>query len=623
MHGGADLTRGSKKMNVSTGERSWTDRIAQLSGDGALACLLGLAAVRVWIQCILFDSYVQADDGIFTIINNFAYGAAILTGALVALRRPPGARMQSRLGWIAFALMIVAPLGLLAIPGQLTLGQMAGVGLVAGVAGGMGAGVWTALYARLGVQQIVLFGFSSLALGSIGGFAVSFLPADPSQVVSIFMAAVAQMCYRHALEVIGSSESPAGVGSYERPWSPADPEPVYDREPKTTAWLILGGLAVFGFALGISRGYPAGEPITMGPPLRALHQFGVVGLSLLVMHWTIGRGRRLSFSLLWRIEIAVAALGALTLSVLPDEFDALAIALENIADSFMLGVLWVTMADAARHSSRHAYTVFGVAWAVRVFSREAGRVLILVLGSAAAAPQTGVVIGAVTAAIGASMALLLSENVPHARPFFELDEAEEVVGAHGACGVGVAGTLVGESKAQSQEARTSKGRAASSVHVSSGDESQNAHAGNASTAKSMQAPARLARHTSVNAGSSFARRQTAVARSSAAHGQAASAVGAATGTSVSFDLDGADAIALSPAEVARLECLRADFGLSEREAQVAVLIAQGRSKAAIARCLYVSENTVRTHAKNAYSKLGVCSKTELEVLLETLGGTGR
>ena len=649
MHGGAVLTRGSKKMNVSTGERSWTDRIAQLSGNGALACLLGLAAVRVWIQCILFDSYIQADDGIFTIINNFAYGAAILTGALVALRRPPGARMQSRLGWIAFALMIVAPLGLLAIPGQLTLGQMAGVGLVAGVAGGMGAGVWTALYARLGVQQIVLFGFSSLALGSIGGFTVSFLPADPSQVVSIFMAAVAQMCYRHALEVIGPSESPAGVGAYERPWSQTDPEPVYDREPKTTVWLILGGLAVFGFALGISRGYPAGEPITMGPPLRALHQFGVVGLSLLVMHWTIGRGRRLSFSLLWRIEIAVAALGALTLSVLPDEFDALAIALENIADSFMLGVLWVTMADAARHSSRHAYTVFGVAWAVRVFSREAGRVLILVLGSAAATPQTGVVIGAVTAAIGASMALLLSENVPHTRPFFELDETEEACIVRGTCGAGEARVQTGDARARTGEARiqtgdarartgeprvwtgndkvrplrarTSTGNADSFLRAPRGGETQDAPDGAVPTAKTAQS--RFAQGASVNADSLSDRRQTAATRTSAARGQVASVAGAAMGTSVSFDLDGADAIALSPAEVARLGCLRADFGLSEREAQVAVLIAQGRSKAAIARCLYVSENTVRTHAKNAYSKLGVCSKTELEALLETLGGTAR
>lgn len=608
-------------MNVCTGERSWTDRIAQLSGNGALACLLGLAAVRVWIQCILFDSYVQADDGIFTIINNFAYGAAILTGALVTIRRPPGARMQSRLGWIAFVLMIVAPLGLLAIPGQLTLGQMAGVGLVAGVAGGMGAGVWTALYARLGVQQIVLFGFSSLALGSIGGFAVSFLPADPSQVVSIFMAAVAQMCYRHALEVIGPSESPAGVGRYDRPWLPVDPEPVYDREPKTIAWLVLGGLAVFGFALGISRGYPAGEPITMGPPLRALHQFGVVALALLVMHLTIGRGRRLSFSLLWRIEIAVAALGALTLSVLPNEFDALAIALENIADSFMLGVLWVTMADASRHSSRHAYTVFGIAWAVRVFSREVGRVLILVLGSVAAAPQTGVVIGAVTAAIGASMALLLSENVPHTRPFFELDETEEVCEARETCGVGAARVRTGENKAQPLEARVLTGRTASSLHAVHGDGSQNALAGNASAAEAAQP--RAVRGASMNADSPLAQRQTAVARSSVASGRAVSATGAVVGASASIDLDGADAIAFNPAEVVRLECLRADFGLSEREAQVAVLIAQGRSKAAIARCLYVSENTVRTHAKNAYSKLGVCSKTELEALLETLGGTGR
>ena len=114
-----------------------------------------------------------------------------------------------------------------------------------------------------------------------------------------------------------------------------------------------------------------------------------------------------------------------------------------------------------------------------------------------------------------------------------------------------------------------------------------------------------------------------MARSSVASGRAVSATGAVVGASASIDLDGADAIAFNPAEVVRLECLRADFGLSEREAQVAVLIAQGRSKAAIARCLYVSENTVRTHAKNAYSKLRVCSKTELEALLETLGGAGR
>ena len=44
---------------------------------------------------------------------------------------------------------------------------------------------------------------------------------------------------------------------------------------------------------------------------------------------------------------------------------------------------------------------------------------------------------------------------------------------------------------------------------------------------------------------------------------------------------------------------------------MALLIAQGRSKAYIAEALFLSENTVRTHAKNVYAKLGVHSKQEL------------
>ena len=681
----------------SNGSRS-AAALSSLTGGGALTCMLGLAAVRVWLQCILFDSYTQADDGIFTIINNFGYGAVILAGALIALRRPPAARMQARLGWVAFALMLCAPFGLLAIPGQLTLGQMVAVGLVAGVAGGLGAGVWTALYARLGVRQIVLYGMTSLALGSVGGFIVSFMPPDPGQITSILMAAIAQMCYRHALQVVGPSEVPAGAGAFERPCLPRDPEPVYDHEPRLTAVFILCGLAVFGFALGISRGYPAGEPISMGPALRALHQLGVAALAVFVMRWTLVRGRRLSFSLLWRIEIGVAAAGALALSIMPDDFDALAIALENIADSFMLGVLWVTMADASRHSSRHAYAVFGIAWAVRVFSREAGRILILVLGSVAAAPQTGVVIGAVTAAIGASMALLLSENVPHTRQFFELDEDGEAgevaragapaptgaagAGAAGAGGLGPAGRAnradrvgapapavagwtgaTGAGGANGQGGRAGAGRTAG-VRVGGGSAAGWAGAtgevaragalaptgavaeGRAPVSDGAAAAGCTPMSASAAAGGAAtayadARPSCAPARAAARSSRTSTATaghpshGAAPAPAVSRDrgaacppaspdpagaagLSGVEEIALSPAELAREERLRADFGLSAREAQVAVLIAQGRSKAAIARQLYVSENTVRTHAKNAYSKLGVCSKTELEALLRGL-----
>ena len=61
---------------------------------------------------------------------------------------------------------------------------------------------------------------------------------------------------------------------------------------------------------------------------------------------------------------------------------------------------------------------------------------------------------------------------------------------------------------------------------------------------------------------------------------------------------------------------REEFDLSERETEVALLIAQGRSKAYIADALCLSENTVRTHAKNVYAKLDVHSKQELIDLLQ-------
>lgn len=517
--------------------------LGNVTRRGALNCLLGLAAMRVWLQCILFDSYTQSDDGLFTIVNNLGYGLAILVAALLALRHPPRTSMQNRLGWLAFLLTALTPLGLLAVPGPMTGAPLVAVGMLVGVAGALGAGVWSVVYVRLGARQAVLYSFASLALGSAGGLALSFLPSDPSQVVCIFMAAISQLCYRRALTVTSGASAEVSASN-------ARPRPVYDGEPRSTVLIILGGLAIFGFALGISRGYPLGAPVPMGVGLRVVHQLGVVALSLFVIWWAVIRGRRLSFSLLWRIEIIVAAVGMLVLSAFPGHLTGFAVAMINIADSFMLGVLWITMQDVARHSSLHPYAVFGVAWSVRVFSREVGRVLVLVLGSMAAPPQTGAILGVVTAAVAVSTAVLLSEGIPHARPFFSHEEGAAAEPASvgpvtiGPVATEPAGARSAALKVQEDAVRTEKPDSDRPV-----------------------------------------------------------------------EMKGADDIALSAAEVACLERLRGEWGLSEREAQVAVLIVQGRSKVAIAQRLYLTENTVRTHAKNAYAKLGVRSKAELGELL--------
>ena len=52
-------------------------------------------------------------------------------------------------------------------------------------------------------------------------------------------------------------------------------------------------------------------------------------------------------------------------------------------------------------------------------------------------------------------------------------------------------------------------------------------------------------------------------------------------------------------------------GLTDRQVEVLALLARGYTVSAAASALYLSENTVRTHAKKIYATLGIHSKQEL------------
>lgn len=67
----------------------------------------------------------------------------------------------------------------------------------------------------------------------------------------------------------------------------------------------------------------------------------------------------------------------------------------------------------------------------------------------------------------------------------------------------------------------------------------------------------------------------------------------------------------------RIEAMREHFRLSARETEVMELIVDGYTVPRIAEKLVVSENTVRTHSKRIYAKLGVHKKQELRDLLKT------
>lgn len=65
-----------------------------------------------------------------------------------------------------------------------------------------------------------------------------------------------------------------------------------------------------------------------------------------------------------------------------------------------------------------------------------------------------------------------------------------------------------------------------------------------------------------------------------------------------------------------IERLAAAYGLTPREAEVAALLAKGRSLPFVQEELYISLSTAQTHARHIYKKLGVHSRQELIDLVE-------
>ena len=64
---------------------------------------------------------------------------------------------------------------------------------------------------------------------------------------------------------------------------------------------------------------------------------------------------------------------------------------------------------------------------------------------------------------------------------------------------------------------------------------------------------------------------------------------------------------------------REDLGITRREFEILELIAQGMSNREIARRLYVSENTIKTHSSRVFDKLGAKRRTQAVQLGKEFG----
>ena len=80
--------------------------------------------------------------------------------------------------------------------------------------------------------------------------------------------------------------------------------------------------------------------------------------------------------------------------------------------------------------------------------------------------------------------------------------------------------------------------------------------------------------------------------------------------------DGGDRLVKQDIVESRCHGIASSHRLSHREEEVLVLLAQHRSNAVIARELFISDQTVKTHVRNIYRKLDIHSRDELFDLME-------
>lgn len=496
-------------------------------------CFLGLVAIRIWLQCSIYDRYASTDSGVVTVTANIVRVA--LTVAILALvvHRGFPQRAKTGLGWTSVGAMTVASALFLAHAETGSLALLWAACLLAGFGIIWGGGMWVEFYARLPIREALLYAFACLALSCVAGFFLGLLPESIAHLVAMLMPAVSLVTYRSSMLVLdGRDAGEAGTTAVRPEGAPAALP--YDSEPRSTFARLLAGVALFNLALGFARGFPYGESIGLSVPFQAVHQFGTCLLCLALVWWALARRGGVRFSALWNLLVVLLGAGTLMLAALDPLLMEVGSTLITVANTFALGVMWFSSYDISRNSSIPSYVALGAVWVAHLLPREVGRVAILLVGPHDESPMILAV--AMVVALAVSITLLVNDSIPRARPFF----AE----LRGGCGrAGGAGT----------QDRT--GGAA--------------------------------------AGSSAAERVR----------------GEGEGTIGGVDLDRALGAA------ARL------YPLTQRELDIARLLAQGRSKSVIGEKLGLSESTVRTHGRHLYAKLDVHSRQQLIDLLEELAGT--
>lgn len=287
-------------------------------------------------------------DGVILGIPLYAALSLCMLVVMLFTWRKPHMKIPRTIMWVLVFAMIVATV-FLVYPFDFVNGF--GIAAAAFVAG-LGIAClylgWTPFYAALDIKNAIACIFAAMAVGSGIKILIDLMPPLPAVIcMSLLPIASVLMSYQ---------------AQKQQPPIDVAPKIHYQERRASVPWRILLGVAVYSIIIGMMQTISVEVAYTPFELLTIVHHGAEIVVAMLVLWWVFVRKGLLRFSSLWKAILLFTATGLFFLPIIGAAWTGWALVLVAIAQTLVVMLFWVMLADVAHHSSASPFVIFGSGW---------------------------------------------------------------------------------------------------------------------------------------------------------------------------------------------------------------------------------------------------------------------
>lgn len=315
--------------------------------------------IHIWIYCITHRSFDGQDIAIMPCLY-IAQATFLVIVLFVSLRHCLDRDIGHFVDMASAACMAITAI-LVCLPASIVTETMLFAGLIVGGIGVTWAYIrWAQVYAKLDIRFAAPLIFLTMALGSAGKTLVDIIPDDVALPILALVPVAAFVTQLFAQRAIPASPRPV---------------PIYNPRTVPSLWPLFTGVAVYSLAVGIIQSVM----LESTPPSSAtsilVHHGSEMLVGIAFFLWLVPLKRGLNFSRSWRLVVLLMTTALIFLPYINENFLEYLLSLVRTAQTFLIILLFLTLADIARHSTYRASTVFAAGWFAYALPFAVGTIL--------------------------------------------------------------------------------------------------------------------------------------------------------------------------------------------------------------------------------------------------------